>query len=98
MKRKIAYSSLVIIIILLALYISTYLYVSRTSYKICKPLGIDGFYYVICDPATFASDKSLEDRHVSRARLFYPIWFIDHKYFGGPEVESIPLAGMYETK
>ena len=85
--------SIIMISILIA-YVVSYLVLSRTSYRLCKLEGVDGFFYVPGKPSSLITMKHFEAYENIGYHLYYPLWFIDRNCLGGPDVASVPMAGL----
>jgi hypothetical protein len=82
---------LIAIAVAIVAYVASYFVISRNSEKTVAQAGGVGFYYV---PLSSISDHSAQRVHVALAIVYWPIWAVDHHFFGGPPVAHIPLTGV----
>ena len=82
----------------LVLYIATHLLLSRISQgMVQRDWGIPrAFIYVPLRPDTVADhERPLIFVHQGLSAVFYPIWKVDHGFFGGPRpMHSMPLRSL----
>ena len=72
------------------LYVGSYVLLSRCSLGLTREYGMDGFYYVPCDPRAIAESKTLQGVHFALACFYYPVWAVDHFMLGGPYWSHAP--------
>lgn len=75
---------------LLMLYVGSYFLLSRASRRIVEVHGIEGFYYVPVKAEVLMKDDFLASLHVVGYYVFYPVWWVDHKFLGGPDCANLP--------
>jgi len=76
-------------LLLLAAYVTAYLCLSRASERILKAEGVDGFLYAPVPLERIVKSPGWQWTHQVCARLFYPLWLIDHA-LGGPQMGFLP--------
>ena len=83
--------------LVLGIFVAAHLVLSRVSASLVQSdWGVtDAFLYVPVRPDTVADHGSLLAVHYTLRFLFYPIWQIDNKVFGGPwSMWSMPLRSF----
>lgn len=79
-----------VILLVLLLYVVTYVALSRISLAIMRNEGLNAIYYVPVTLDTMSRSASLLRIHYILSKVFYPLWFIDFQ-FGGPGILHAPL-------
>ena len=83
-----------IVLIFLLIYIGSYLILSRSTLKLMKEKGREGFYYVPCSLDKIVENNYLKKTHIALRFFYYPIWAIDYYFFNGPDVANLPMKGL----
>jgi hypothetical protein len=86
----------IICVVALAAYVIAYFVISRTSESKVQSVGGVGFYYAPVSMENIVGSRGAQKIHTAGVFIFYPIWLIDNRIFGGPEYAHIPDAGGFE--
>jgi hypothetical protein len=73
-----------ILIGLVALYLCSYVMLSRYGESLANRINLDGFWYVPCDFVTMAESEGLQHLNALLSVVYFPLWLVDYTLFGFP--------------
>lgn len=80
------------VLIIVCVYLFTYLFLSRASLYLNRQYEGASFYYIPVKEAVFKDYESLFVIHVVLYHIYYPLYWVDHNLFSGPHcAKSLPL-------
>ena len=78
--------------LLVAMYIGSYLLLSRLSYKRADALDLEGYYFVA------PTSQRAETLNRCITYFFYPLVFVDCRLGSGRCPASVPMSGLSLSK
>jgi len=83
------------VVVLLLLYVGSYIAVSRWSaHLVRRDWNGFGFYYIPVRPDKIIESRTWQRVHQVGSIIYWPLWYIDFHLLGGPTIASVPMTGV----